>query len=111
MSVREYGYGRRGFFNLVKAAAILGNGDAGTSNLPVAGFATQLGHELVDLCDTGCTDRVPFGDEAAGWIDGHLAAEARGARFAARFRACTARGPGSGDPGRCHGVRRALPRQ
>ena len=42
-----------------------------TLNLAVAGLAAELKHELVDLAESGGSDRLTIGDEAAVGVDRH----------------------------------------
>src|SRR5262249_36719695 len=63
------------------AAERVGEADLGPVDLPTAGLAAQLGDDLHDLGSAGRADRVALGLEAAGGVDGHLAAQARPALF------------------------------
>jgi hypothetical protein len=82
--VRQNGHGRRSFFNVVKTATILGDGNARIDDLAVAGLAAQLCHEFEDLDDSSGPDRVALGDETTRRIDRHFSTEPRSARFAER---------------------------
>ena len=82
--MRQYGHGRRCFFNVVETTTILGDSNACIDNLAIAGLAAQLCHEFEDLNDSGGPDRVTLGDETTRRIDRYFSTEFRCARFAER---------------------------
>src|SRR5258705_11349245 len=59
------------------AAERVGEADAGALDLARAGLAAELRGDLGDLGRARGADRMPLGLEAAGGIDGQLAAERR----------------------------------
>ena len=54
-----------GFLDALQAAAVLLHGMAGARNLARAGLAAQLGHQFVELPDTGGAQWMAFGFQTA----------------------------------------------
>src|SRR5574338_1469110 len=65
----------RGFLDALQAAAVLLHGMAGALDLARAGFAAQLGHQFVEVADTGGAQRMAFGFKTARGVDRDPAAD------------------------------------
>src|SRR4030095_7879668 len=59
----------------------MGEPGLGAVDLARAGLAADLRDDLGDLRRAGCADRMPLRLQAAGGVDGNLAAEARATRL------------------------------
>ena len=66
---------RRQGFDAVNAASILGDGEPRAFDLALARFAAELGNQFEDLAEARCSDRMPLGFKASGWVDGNAAAD------------------------------------
>ena len=66
----EYRHAGHRFLNAADPAAILRQCDFDAAGLPRACFAAQLRNQLINLPETGRADRMAFGFETAGRING-----------------------------------------
>src|SRR5690349_3510982 len=67
--------GDSGFLDTDETSAVLLDRMARAGYLSGLGLAAELGHEFVELPEPGGTDRVPFGLQATGRVDGDAAAD------------------------------------
>ena len=67
--------GYSGFFYPLHAPAIFLDSVARPLHLTLAGLATQLGDQLIELAYTGRAQGVTFGFQAAGRINGNAPAD------------------------------------
>ena len=53
----------------------MGHADPGTFHLTLSGFTAQVRGDLIDIGDTGSTERMALGEQAARDVNRHPAAK------------------------------------
>jgi len=76
--------GYSGFFYPLHATAIFLDSFARPLHLTLAGLATQLGDQLIELANTGRAQGVPLGFKATGRIDRDASAQGKFAALCRR---------------------------